>query len=371
VSLVKQITEKFSTSKTVPREVGAVPVFPVAHAVGIYPLEVAISTCIGQHVVVKTGRFSSKDGVIVSFMDRKFLVRIGDEIEAFPIEEIEPVVTQASCFEDKPSSPLSPPSPVPESVPVKVKPRRRGPKVNYVGRFVRIESGRYKGEAGYVTRGGNGYYSIKFSASSVNANETVMKRGADLTLVSRPEDFVEGSDFEKAVAEATVEMKKESLAISRRKRRNSIDSDNEDDSMKRRRRRGIETTRDYWMQRQVMVTSGKYRGEIGVVTRSGHGFYCVSIPGRGDVMKRATDLEIYDSQPDFSETGEDIGLDMSIPEQAKVRKAAFILMDIRRDGQVNESEEPENKHQRLTRHSKFISEQDDLDHLNHSDGRFF
>jgi len=297
----------------------------------------AINSYIGLHVLIKTGRFTSKEGVIVSFNGREFVVRVGEETEALPTEDFEPLVASAP-FDDKLSSPSSPSSPLSESSLLKSRPRRRGPKINFVGRFVKIESGKYKGEAGYVTRGGNGYYSIKFSADSVNAHETVMKRGADLTLVSRPEDFVEGPDFEKAVAEANAELKKEGLL--KRKRRRSIDSDQNIDEVPQihRRRRNTGTTRDHWMQKQVTVTSGKYRGEMGVVTKSGHGFYCVNIPGRGDVMKRATDIEIYDSPTDLSKTKD---IDMDIPftsEEDLVREAAFILLDIRQNSLSNESE---------------------------------
>jgi len=197
---------KLSTKPYTRCNTGNIPEFPVF---GVYPLEISLSFFIGQNVLIKAGRFASKEGVIASSIDGKYLVRIGDEFELVPTTEIEPVVTQTSYFDDKPSSPLSPSSPISESsIPLKSKPRRRGPKVNLVGRFVRIEGGRYKGEAGYVTRGGNGYYSIKFSADSANAHETVMKRGADLTPVSKPDDFVEGPDFQKAIAEATAELKK-------------------------------------------------------------------------------------------------------------------------------------------------------------------
>jgi len=167
-----------------------------------------------------------------------------------------------------------------------------------------------------------------------------MKRGADLVLVSRPQEFVEGPDFEKAMAEATAELKKESIAC-KRKRRRSVDSDHsvEDSPQGYRRRRNSGTTRDYWMQRQVTVTSGKYRGETGVVTKSGHGFYCVNIPGRGDVMKRATDIEIYDSH-DFS-ASKDTDVEIPFPDNDVVREAAFILLDLRHSLLSNDSEESE------------------------------
>jgi hypothetical protein len=40
--------------------------------------------------------------------------------------------------------------------------------------------------------------------------------------------------------------------------------------------------------KQLKVTNGRFRGESGIVKRSGHGFYSVLISGRGEVMKVLT-----------------------------------------------------------------------------------
>lgn len=66
---------------------------------------------------------------------------------------------------------------------------------------------------------------------------------------------------------------------------------------KRRPRQAGKT--DSLMERKVMVKIGKLSGEVGMVKRSGHGFYCVHIPGQGEVMKRANELELCDSQDEL------------------------------------------------------------------------
>eukprot|EP00808_Paulinella_micropora_P029232 g56097.t1 len=45
---------------------------------------------------------------------------------------------------------------------------------------------------------------------------------------------------------------------------------------------------------QVVIREGKYKGEIGIVKRSGHGFYGVELSGRGEIMKRGAELALLD-----------------------------------------------------------------------------
>ena len=49
-------------------------------------------------------------------------------------------------------------------------------------------------------------------------------------------------------------------------------------------------------KRSVIIVSPPYKGQIGIITRSGHGFYCVEIPGRGHVMKRAAEIQLIRSK---------------------------------------------------------------------------
>jgi len=52
------------------------------------------------------------------------------------------------------------------------------------------------------------------------------------------------------------------------------------------------------IDRTVLVTSGKHRGKQGIVKSSGHGFYCISINGEADIMKRATEFEVLGDPED-------------------------------------------------------------------------
>eukprot|EP00457_Paulinella_chromatophora_P004958 gb/GEZN01004971.1/.p1 GENE.gb/GEZN01004971.1/~~gb/GEZN01004971.1/.p1 ORF type:complete len:457 (+),score=57.21 gb/GEZN01004971.1/:120-1373(+) len=45
---------------------------------------------------------------------------------------------------------------------------------------------------------------------------------------------------------------------------------------------------------QVVIREGKYKGEIGTIKRSGHGFYGVELSGRGEIMKRGAELALLD-----------------------------------------------------------------------------
>jgi len=98
------------------------------------------------------------------------------------------------------------------------------------------------------------------------------------------------------------------------------------------------------IDKQVLVRSGKYAGEIGTVVKSGHGFYCVEIPGRGEVMKRAYELDTLDggagsgfgmsSSPDSLDIERELdspALRGLPPLNRSEFTAANILVDLRRN----------------------------------------
>lgn len=186
-------------------------------------------------------------------------------------------VVKPPVFESK-VSPLPPPAPPIPSRPKKKavpkeKRRRTGTKLKLVGRFVTILSGRYAGNDGFVTRGANGYYSVAFSADANLDNKVVMKRAGDLKEIQRPAGFVDGPHNQLAQ-----------------------DANTEEGSSKRRKRNRPVSGKESWIEQNVIVKEGKYRGEIGLVKRSGHGFYCIHFPAYGEVMKRGIDLELYDEE---------------------------------------------------------------------------
>jgi hypothetical protein len=45
------------------------------------------------------------------------------------------------------------------------------------------------------------------------------------------------------------------------------------------------------LSERVVVKTGKYKGQLGTIKRSGHGFYCIAMPAGEDVMKRGTELQ--------------------------------------------------------------------------------
>lgn len=57
-------------------------------------------------------------------------------------------------------------------------------------------------------------------------------------------------------------------------------------------RRGLSIAPKINVDDHVVISQGRLRGEKGVVKSSGHGFYCVVVRGRGEIMKRATELEL-------------------------------------------------------------------------------
>lgn len=78
----------------------------------------------------------------------------------------------------------------------------------------------------------------------------------------------------------------------------------EDPSPSMQRKRPRNTTHlnknENWQDRLVIVTSGKYEGEIGRVRGSGHGFIKVFFKNRGEVQKRAVELQLYDGEEAYA-----------------------------------------------------------------------
>eukprot|EP00808_Paulinella_micropora_P002440 g29829.t1 len=201
-----------------------------------------------------------------------------------------------------------------ESHPAELKKRARNKlKTNMVGQFVMIESGRYVGKLGYVTRGGNGYFAVNLLQSDVEQPHTIKKRSQELRVVDAPADY-QSAGF----------IIQPSRPIKRRKH----DEKDEDFTPSHNKRsRGLHTNGVNWIDKQVVLTKGKYRGELGTVTRSGHGFYAVYLPDRGiELMKRASELNLYNVQ------------EITIPvagskaiQPEDLESAANILMDMLRE----------------------------------------
>eukprot|EP00808_Paulinella_micropora_P020188 g38788.t1 len=222
----------------------------------------------GQPVIIKSGSNNRAAGIISSWVGDQCLVQLSDNSEALAdLQDLE-------LLSSRPSVPNSSSSPLPvRKVLQNPKPRRRsGPKLKLVGKFVKIVSGRHLGELGFVTRGANGYYSVAFSADSSISHEVVMKRAGDLKEIERPEGFVDGPNNKLA-----------------------MDMFKEGEPPKKRKRSRPMSGKDSWIAQKVVVREGKYRGEVGLVKRSGHGFYCVDFPQHGEVMKRGIDLELYNA----------------------------------------------------------------------------
>lgn len=173
--------------------------------------------------------------------------------------------------------------------------KSRGAKSNLVGKHVVIECGRYKGETGHVIRGGNGYYCVQLEGRN-SAGGNVMKRSSDLRPIPFP---ASDSDANRKSTKLPYRLSKGQ----------GQDTDASSPSSKT----------ESWVNRKVYVRAGKHQGKTGIVRRSGHGFYCVSIKAVGDVMKRASDLKLY----------EDKGKKQSRDEfDVTLKSAASILMDM-------------------------------------------
>mmetsp|Transcript_9661 Transcript_9661/g.14473 ORF Transcript_9661/g.14473 Transcript_9661/m.14473 type:complete len:521 (+) Transcript_9661:106-1668(+) len=188
-------------------------------------------------------------------------------------------------------------------------PKSRGGKSNLVGKHVIIECGRYKGESGYVIRGGNGYYCIQLGGPGSSGRGNVMKRSADLREIPFPTD-------------GNGNYKGSQSQDSNRHEFSSSSSGN--------------CKGESWVNRKVYVKSGKHQGKVGTIRRSGHGFYCVSIPSVGDVMKRASDLELCSRK----ETKKNVkSLERPSDDHSALEQAAFILLNMRKPLSIEQ--EPE------------------------------
>lgn len=194
---------------------------------------------------------------------------------------------------------------------------------NPIGQYVMITNGRYSGRRGYVSKGSNGYFSVQMleKAFKADAGSTVMKRSCDLQVIDRPDDlnlaqigsdddYRDESESDDNFSELSNTTDDEDLLQ---------DSEDEfsfpsarfpstrtfpasrfrpfnDNPMDKRRRinphNGISL-----IEKRVILTQGKNRGEIGTVKRSGHGFYAVHVHERGvELMKRASELKLCDVQ---------------------------------------------------------------------------
>uniref|UniRef100_A0A6U3CJA4 KOW domain-containing protein n=4 Tax=Lotharella globosa TaxID=91324 RepID=A0A6U3CJA4_9EUKA len=181
--------------------------------------------------------------------------------------------------------------------------KSRGAKSNLVGKYVTIECGRYKGERGYVIRGGNGYYCVQLGGRNSGSSNNVMKRSSDLRPIPFP---IEGE--------------------SRAKSARFSASRNDGPS-------GGHCKNESWVNRRVYVKAGKHQGKMGTIRRSGHGFYCVSIKGIGDVMKRASDLELCDEKKEPTKIQK-----RTVDSDKSLKFAASMLIDMMTMEPSSESE---------------------------------
>mmetsp|Transcript_3102 Transcript_3102/g.7228 ORF Transcript_3102/g.7228 Transcript_3102/m.7228 type:complete len:582 (-) Transcript_3102:552-2297(-) len=247
---------------------------------------------------------------------------------------------------------------VEESSPKRKKPQssggKRNGKSNLVGKYVMIECGRYKGETGFVVRGGNGYYCVQLGGRNGSSSAgNVMKRSSDLRAIPSPNEANESS---------------------RQGAKGSPPHQNgrsEDGSSA--------CKNELWVHQKVFIKAGKHQGKTGTVRRSGHGFYCVNIKSIGEVMKRASDLELCEVMKRASDpkrasiTGLETEKDqkrksntqrMSSPkavlkasehDQSMMKKAASILMDMRSLSEDEESEMSEGGFEVRTESKKPLS----------------
>ncbi len=246
---------------------------------------------------------------------------------------------------------------------------------NLVGRYVMVESGRYKGEVGFVTRGGNGYFNVQFIgdvpgvSAPINrfdrarSGNFVMKRLSDLRIVhnlknvpavqfapevesdserpikrikSQPSPSPFGGDVQVPSAAAigaeyytappvaaimqqtgTTPSGGASMLMAppapvvvvktqQQQTGHAYPAPANQAPKKRRPTPSpagavhlssmslTKQSAESWIDRRVLIKMGKYANQIGTILRSGHGFYCVAIPGRGEVQKRANELALVD-----------------------------------------------------------------------------
>eukprot|EP00471_Norrisiella_sphaerica_P001608 CAMPEP_0184484340 /NCGR_PEP_ID=MMETSP0113_2-20130426/6062_1 /TAXON_ID=91329 /ORGANISM="Norrisiella sphaerica, Strain BC52" /LENGTH=529 /DNA_ID=CAMNT_0026865297 /DNA_START=206 /DNA_END=1795 /DNA_ORIENTATION=+ len=194
--------------------------------------------------------------------------------------------------------------------------KARSAKSNLVGKYVIIECGRYKGETGYVIRGGNGYYCVQLEGkNSGSPSGNVMKRSSDLRAIPFPTEKNEESP---------------GLKINVRQM-HCMEETASPGSCKS----------ESWVNRKVYVKAGKHQGKTGIIRRSGHGFYCVSIKSIGDVMKRASDLELCTDRHEQSK---------NFDSDSVLKHAARILMEMAVTEESEDDDEPEHD-EKLAGHS--------------------
>lgn len=244
--------------------------------------------------------------------------------------------------------------------------KTRAGKVHLVGKHVSIECGRYKGETGIVVRGGNGYYCVQLDdpasrqsrhgatgsdrSSSGMVGHNVMKRSSDLrplSPVAAATDDVGQGDVEQQRHHQPIQNRRRTARVARQQQQQCTAPPPTTTSPAASSANNTAPTPsakpETWMHRRVYIKAGKHRGHSGVIRRSGHGFYCVHVPSIGDVMKRASDLELsghgrgrarsrsnsyaddYTSADDESDTDQAPPPD---PNDPSLSHAASILMDI-------------------------------------------
>lgn len=278
---------------------------------------------------------TGKTGTVISIGDGKFNVRVDCADRSDSKEETTELMV-GKHFDQIEVLSGSSASPLMRAVTPHTLKRRRSSK-KLVGRYVVIEKGRYKGSTGYVTKGGNGYFSVQVGVQlpilpsiTVGSGQrtqlppppegdftcsTVMKRSTDLSLVAVLgkeaehgdrciDEHVDSSsdDEDASVSESFCSQPEpvNSQALGPNKYGSKLDT-------------------------TVVIKTGKYRGEMGMVTKSGHGFYRVQVPTGLQIMKRSHELEFTDSL----ESDDEIPVEPI--EWNKLRGAASILLDLLQD----------------------------------------
>ncbi len=157
---------------------------------------------------------------------------------------------------------------------------KRKPKkqINYVGKWVRIVSGRFEGCDGWVTHGRSGYYGVK-----VVDGPECMKREKDIELSESPHPHLHNQEL---------------LDLQESSPTSELSGSTEPvvevlQPTKKRPRTSASAKVDWIAGQNVRITQGKSIGETGTVVSSGHGFIAVSIHGE-QLMKRANELQLED-----------------------------------------------------------------------------
>lgn len=274
---------------------------------------------VGRRVRIIEGVMTGKTGTVVSFRGCSFIVRV-DMTEAssestdslVKKEETEAVHMRFDQIEllagSNPNSPL-----MCAQMPQMPKSRKNSKKL--VGQYVIIDHGSYRGCTGFVTKGGNGYFCVQVGVTVPNMSATPEPHGNRHPLPPPPAEPFCGPTLMKRSGDLTLI---EPLA-----KDESGDVDSEDDSFVYHTR-SASPRQDVRMEKNVLVKTGRFKGQHGVVTKSGHGFYCVELPNGRQIMKRANELE-FDG--DVGATSADAQVELR-----KLRGAAAILLDLLQEG---------------------------------------